>query len=135
MLNKHLISLLLLIVAMGFSALSSAADPNESFIQNVTVNAAAELIDQNPDIVILDVRTPVEYWYSHIENAVNINYYSFSFNSQLRQLDRNKTYIVHCHSGVRSGNTLPLMQEAGFNKIYHMNGGFSAWKSADLPTT
>lgn len=120
---------------MRFSTLSNAADPNESFIQNVTVNTAAELIEKDPDIVILDVRTPIEYWFSHIENAVNINYYSFSFKSKLGKLDRSKTYLVHCHSGVRSGNTIPMMQEAGIRNIYHMDGGFRAWTNADLPTT
>jgi len=83
----------------------------------------------------LDVRTPLEFRVSHIDNAININYYSLSFKEQLEKLDPTKTYLLHCQRGVRSGKTIPIMQEVGFTKIYHLNKGFKAWKSAELPTT
>lgn len=102
---------------------------------DVMPEEAAQLLKDNPDIVVLDVRTPVEFYVSHIENAININYYSFSFKSQIEQLDRSKTYILHCQTGVRSGKTIPIMTEAGFTSIYHLNDGFRAWKQANLPTT
>lgn len=102
---------------------------------DLTPQEAAQLLQENPDIVILDVRTPVEFYVSHIENAININYYSFSFKSKIKKLDPNKTYLVHCQTGVRSGKTIPIMVEAGFTRVYHLTDGFKAWKDASLPTT
>lgn len=121
-------------VLLSLSALSVADESADGFLKDLTAEAAAELIKENPDIVVLDVRTPVEFTLSHIENAININYYSFSFKSKLAKLDKSKTYIMHCQTGVRSGKTIPIMQKLGFSKIYHMNGGFSEWKKAKLPT-
>ena len=94
---------------------------------------AARLISENPDYIILDVRTPVEFKHSHIKNAININYYSFSFKESLEQLDKDKTYLVHCQSGVRSGKTMPMMISAGFKNLIHMDGGMKSWKQANLP--
>jgi len=124
---------LVAILLLGFSTLTHADGAQDTFVQDLTAESAAELMKENPDFVVLDVRTPLEFGLSHIENAININYYSFSFRSKIAKLDKTKTYILHCQTGVRSGKTIPIMQKAGFTKIYHMNGGFSEWKKAKLP--
>ncbi len=113
---------------------AASASDDEVFVQDVTPLEAAKLIEENPDYVILDVRTPIEYNHSKIENAININYYSFSFKKNIEKLDRDKTYIVHCQSGVRSGKTLPIMLRAGFKNIIHIDAGMKGWKQAKLPT-
>ena len=133
MINTSVKKYLFALVLFCFTALAGADETSELIVQDLTAEAAAELIKQNPDFVVLDVRTPLEYGLSHIENAININYYSFSFKAKLDKLDKNKTYILHCQTGVRSGKTIPIMKAAGFTKIYHMDGGFSEWKKAKLP--
>jgi len=134
-LQAALLLLLLITVATpSFAqAVSDSPKADDVVVQHVNASDAAKLINENPDYIILDVRTPLEYKYSQIENAININYYSLSFKESLEQLDKNKTYIVHCHSGVRSGKTLPIMLSAGFKHIIHMDGGMKAWKQAKLP--
>ena len=102
-------------------------------VQHVNPVEAAKLIEEHPDYVILDVRTPIEFKNSNIENAININYYSFSFKKNIAKLDKDKTYIVHCQSGVRSGKTMPIMLRAGFKNLIHMDGGMKGWKHAKLP--
>lgn len=129
----RLAALIVLLSALPFTA--SAQSDDQPAVIDLTPEEAQQLIAENPDIVILDVRTPVEFLVSHIENAVNVNYYSFSFRKKIKQLDRSKTYLVHCQTGVRSGKTLPIMLEAGFTNIYHLTDGFKAWSDADLPTT
>lgn len=126
---------LMSVLTLALSALAGADESIEPFLQDVSAKEAANLIEENSDIIILDVRTPLEFRVSHIENAININYYSFSFKEQLEKLDPTKTYLLHCQRGVRSGKTIPIMQESGFTKIYHLNKGFKAWTNADLPTT
>ena len=126
--------LLLSVFFMAVSSMTVADNVEEKFLLDVTVEEAAELIADNPDIVILDVRTPREFKRSHIENAINIDYHSFSFKSKIRKLDRDKTYLIHCQSGVRSGKTIPLLRIEGFNKVYHMGAGMRAWQEAGLPS-
>lgn len=127
---------LLAVVLMWGAGLSAQADDSaKATVIDVTPEQAQQLIAEVPELVVLDVRTPVEYLVSHIEDAVNVNYYSFSFRSKIAKLDPSKPYLVHCQTGVRSGKTIPIMLEAGFTQIYHLEDGFKAWSDADLPRT
>jgi len=89
-------------------------------VLHVTPAEAAQLIEQNADIKVLDVRTGWEYKRGHVEGAENLNYYSFSFKDSLNKLDKDTIWLIHCKSGVRSGRTIPLMKEAGFKSIIHI---------------
>ena len=104
-------------------------------VLHVTAVEAAQLLAQKPNIKVLDVRTGFEYKRGHIEGAVQINYYSFSFKDKLSTLDKEITWLVHCKSGVRSGKTLSLMKELGFKSIIHMDDGINGWRAAKLPET
>ena len=107
-------------------------------IENITPEEAYILIQENkdnPNFVILDVRTPEEFLGEYIENAVNLDYYSDTFRNDLDKLDKNKTYLIYCRSGRRSENALNIMKELDFREVYNMLGGVVKWKSEELPTT
>jgi len=107
-------------------------------IENITPEEAYILIQENkdnPNFVILDVRTPEEFLGEYIENAVNLDYYSDTFRNNLDKLDKNKTYLIYCRSGRRSENALNIMKELDFREVYNMLGGIIKWKSEGLPTT
>ncbi len=78
--------------------------------------------------VVIDVRTPEEYAEGRLfSDAILINFYDSDFKEQLDLLDKNQSYLIHCHSGARSGNTLSIMKELGFAKVYDLIGGKNAW--------
>ncbi len=107
-------------------------------IENITPKEAYIFIQENKDslnFVILDVRTSEEFLDEHIENAVNLDYYSNTFRNDLDKLDKNKTYLIYCRSGSRSGNSLNIMKGLDFREVYNMLGGITKWKSEGLPTT
>ncbi len=142
--NKAVLLVLAITIAVLFPLLkeaSSETDNPESkaqVIQNITPEEAHVLIQKNkdnPDLVILDVRTPEEFAEGHIENAVNLNYYSDTFREDLDKLDKDETYITHCRSGGRSGKTINMMKELGFKEAYNMTGGIAGWEEKGLPTT
>lgn len=81
----------------------------------------------NPDIVILDVRTPEEFNLGHIENAILIDYRSENFLSQLKKLEQSKTYLIYCRSGARSISTLEILKSLGYKNLYELNGGITQW--------
>jgi len=99
---------------------------SQNLYKSITVNQADSLIKAravNPDFVILDVTTPLEYSNGHLENSIMINYLSRQDRKKLWKLDKNKSYLIYCRSGVRS---LKAMKEAGkhtFNEVYNMLGG------------
>ena len=78
--------------------------------------------------VVIDIRTPEEVAQGTLFPAVkNINYYDPHFEEQVAQLDQNKTYLIYCRSGHRSGNALPLFKKHGL-KMYDLKGGYNAVK-------
>ncbi len=107
-------------------------------IENITPQEAFTLIqdnEDNPDFVILDVRTPEEFANGHIENAINLDYYSETFRDELNKLDKDKKYLIYCRSGNRSGKALTIMEELNFSEVYNMVGGIIEWEVEGLPTT
>jgi rhodanese-related sulfurtransferase len=82
----------------------------------------------NPDFVLLDVRTPGEYRKGHIQGAKLLDYYHRDFRNRLKTLDRHKTYLLYCRTGNRSGRTLAAMERLGFKAAAHLAGGVVAWQ-------
>ena len=74
---------------------------------------------QESGVVILDVRSAGEFYTGHIEGAINIDVEGMTFDGDIEQLDKNKTYAVYCHSGRRSGIAVGKMADAGFTKLFN----------------
>ena len=105
--------------------------------ENVTVQGAHSLIQNNTNnsnFVVLDVRTPEEFSDERIQGAVNLDYFNESFSAVLGILDKNKTYLIHCRSGTRSGFALEVMKELEFWEVYNMLGGIVQWKEEGFET-
>ncbi len=128
-----------LILASLFAAsLPQANDDVQDSVTAIEVNAAKEFVAQHDNAVIMDVRTPVEYEMSHITGSVNVNVQDESFEDMVVALDPNKTYIVHCTknpAGGRSSRALETLKNLGFQHLYSLEGGYVAWKDAELPLT
>jgi rhodanese-related sulfurtransferase/peroxiredoxin len=89
----------------------------------------------DPGWVTLDVRTPAEFTAGHVPDATNLDFYDARFRDQLAKLDKDKSYVVYCHTGNRSGQATTLMHSLGFKHVYDVQGGIAAWEQAGLPVT
>ena len=88
------------------------------------------------NIEVIDVRTPEEYSDGHIKDSVNADIKNTDqFTKFLATLDKKKTYLVYCRSGVRAGEAMKLMTEKGFTRITNLSGGVLSWQAADYPLT
>jgi len=89
----------------------------------------------NSGFIVLDVRTPEEFAQGHLpeKTPLNLDFYAEDFREQLAQLDRDKTYLVYCRTGNRSGKTVEMMKGLGFRRVYDLKGGIVTWQSAGLP--
>ena len=85
------------------------------------------------NFTIIDVRTPEEYAAGHIPAAINRDYKSPTFKDDIAKFDRSKIYLVYCASGGRSASARDMMIELGFQQIYNMSGGITAWIAQGLP--
>lgn len=124
-----LLGLLLLAATHGLVA--------SQMVTTISPKNAATLITQqkgNPAFVILDIRTPSEYSKGHLAKSILIDYYSKSFAHRLNKLDKNKTYLVYCRSGNRSGRALSIFKSMGFKNVYNMDQGINGWRRAGYST-
>ncbi len=137
---KTIIILLLSVSLLGGAVLANGCPGTkqpDQIIKDITPQEAFSLIQEKqdtPDFVIIDVRTPEEFAKGHIEGAINIDFYSQTFRDELNIIDKNKTYLIYCRSGVRSGSARDIMEEINFKEVYNMTGGITQWEAEGLPT-
>ena len=87
------------------------------------------------DGIIIDVRTPEEFYAGHIKEATNIDFYDDEFLAKLKIVRKDIPIYVYCKSGGRSSVAARKMEELGFSKVYNLHGGISAWRYANYKTT
>jgi rhodanese-related sulfurtransferase len=101
-------------------------------LTNITAAASLELLAAHagdPNFAVIDVRTAGEFASRHIKSAVNIDYYSATFESAINALDKRKTYLVYCGSGTRSTQAMVVIRPLGFACVYNMIGGLNVFNS------
>jgi len=106
--------------------LSCNAQKTET-LQKIDVKTFKKAVSKEK-VQLVDVRTPREYRQDHVENAININYFSDNFKTKFQKLDKNKPVYIYCRSGVRSGKASKILVKLGFKKIFDLKGGFLAYK-------
>lgn len=93
--------------------------------------ATVARIQQQEDVILLDVREPWEHDAVHIADTLLI-----PMNEVPQQLDAiptDKTVIVYCRSGNRSGQITNFLRQQGYERVHNMRGGMIAWERARYP--
>ena len=123
-----IIPLVLIFVSAGFP--SNNITSNSEPVCNLT---AKEYVNVDKDeAIILDVRTQREYDSGHLEGAVLIDIYKSNFGSEIRKLDREKTYFVYCKVGARSSSAVKYMIQSGFKDACNLEGGIIQLSNAGV---
>ena len=135
MINKYtaaIIAILLLII--GLSGGCAADPPDESARENANGAAgpiivsgaeARELLENNDNAVLLDVRNQNEFDRGHIDGAILIPVDQLK--SRLSELpDQNAVIIVYCRAGSRSATASATLAENGYTNVYDL-GGMDNW--------
>jgi rhodanese-related sulfurtransferase len=127
---KKLGVLICLFVAMSFSTSCIDTKTEDTEVKLVTAEEMQSILEAE-DVQLVDVRTPKEFEEIRIANAQNIDYNSPTFDEDINKLDKNKPVILYCRSGVRSAKCGKKLKDAGFKKVYDLEGGISKWKHSD----
>ncbi len=83
---------------------------------------------QLDNVQLVDVRTPKEFKEGYIDNAQNIDFFSSTFNEDIKKLNKKQPVLIYCRSGGRSAKFAKKLIEAGFVKVYDLDGGMIKWK-------
>lgn len=92
----------------------------ERSIPEITFSQLLEWQQHNKSFELLDVRTPRERQHQHL-GGIHIPLDQLP--SKLQQLNPQKTWIVYCHSGIRSATATQWLLEHGYTQVYNLKGG------------
>jgi glyoxylase-like metal-dependent hydrolase (beta-lactamase superfamily II)/rhodanese-related sulfurtransferase len=99
-------------------------------VDQVVSISAGELSDimTQEKVNVLDVRKKSEYQSEHVVDAENA---PLDFiNDSMAQIDKNKTYYVHCAGGYRSMIFASILRARGYDNLIEVKGGFKAMKES-----
>ena len=82
---------------------------------------------QNTEHILVDVRTIEEYESGHIQDAVNFDFYSESFQKEILSIDKRSSIILYCRTQNRSIKTANYLKENGYKEITVLEGGITSW--------
>lgn len=104
----------------------------DSIIQTVGV-AEAQALLQQPNTLVLDVRTPGEFETAHIDGAVNIPV--DQLDPHLREIVSNAggTMVLVCQSGGRAEQAATKLSRHGKQDVVLLAGGMNAWQETGAP--
>jgi rhodanese-related sulfurtransferase len=100
---------------------------------NVLDVAQFEQMLADPNVVLIDVRTPQEFAEGHIKGTLNIDFYGDNFESEIHAINQSKTILVYCKSGNRSGKAASILAKNNFKIVYDLSGGISSWMASGKP--
>ncbi|MFL0352208.1 rhodanese-like domain-containing protein [Xanthomarina sp. GH4-25] len=125
---KHILLNLSLFLLILFTGCKNSEQTN---VNLVTVEEMETILEMD-GVQLIDVRTPEEFSEGFIEGAQNIDFYSDTFDQDILKLDKTKPVVLYCKSGGRSAKCSEKLIEAGFIKVYDLDGGITQWKHNGL---
>ncbi len=91
---------------------------------DVSPEEVKQALDRHDDLVLLDVREPMEVLINRLPGALHVPLAELP--DRLRNLDSTRQHVVYCHHGVRSVRAVELLRGAGF-RARNLKGGITAW--------
>ncbi|OUR77394.1 sulfurtransferase [Colwellia psychrerythraea] len=124
-LAKKIASAIVLTLALTTTWQVSAKDISQTQLQQIMKN--------DKQVVLLDVRTVEEFEEAHIPNAINIPHKELE--ARLAELSgaKNTQVVIYCRSGRRAEVARQVLVKSGFNQLDHLSGDFNEWSSNNLP--
>ncbi len=96
-------------------------------IRSISADELATIM-KNENVNVLDVRKSSEFESEHIIDAENA---PLDFiNDSMLQVDKDKTYYVHCAGGYRSMIFNSILRARGYDKLVDVKGGFKSMKES-----
>lgn len=111
----------------GFPAWEASGEAKDLII-TVEADELAMDLPHDPNLVILDVRKPIEYADGHIKNAINITLGDMMDPGKIADLEDHFNLYVHCQGGYRSIIACSIMKREGIHNLRNVEGGFAKMK-------
>lgn len=102
-------------------------------IESISVTELYDLHQKTGKIALIDVREVDEFAEISTPLAENFPMSHLDIESIRRKYEQSAPLYVICKSGGRSMRVAGALVQAGFKKVYNVDGGMMAWDDAELP--
>lgn len=121
-----------------FAALVADALPR---VREVMPWDVEEMLETNPDLMIIDIREEDEYAVGHIQNSLLVprgileTACDWGYAETIPELAkaRDKSIVLVCRSGNRTALAALTMELMGYQEVYSMKTGIRGWNDYELP--
>lgn len=120
-------TLLTLIIATFYFTNTFSQSPSKI----IHANELAAILDGG--LLIIDVRTDLEFKQGYIPGAVNIDIQRKDFQTQFENYDKYGPIYIYCSNGYRSMKAAEILISNGFTDVYSLDGGMIQWQRAKKP--
>lgn len=101
-----------------------------SAFQHLSINQLLQMQESTADLQVVDIRDTASFEAGHIANSFNLNNENISH--FIAEADMDKPLIVVCYHGISSQSAAGYLNEQGFDNVYSLDGGYSAWHQANI---
>ena len=119
--------LVVLVISILLWSCSEKKTTNTKVIEDINSEKFYQLLQNEKNGILIDVRTPEETSQGHIKDATLIDYYSDNFTQKLDFVRKDVPIFVYCRSGGRSSSAAKKMEKMGFTKVFNLIGGIASW--------
>ncbi len=85
----------------------------------------------DPNLVVVDVRKPVEFAEGHLPNAINIPLNEMTDPGSMANIEDHHNLYIHCASGYRSIIAASLLKRQGIHNLRNIAGGWNKIKEQE----
>ena len=133
-----LVRVLFVLVAVlaGAQGLAAQAKPGKAVAveggeyREVTIAELQAMLEEK-DFPLINVHMPFEGDLPRTDGTIPFDHIT----EHLDQLpaDKNARIVLYCRSGSMSNEAAAALVKLGYTNVYHLGGGFRAWRAAGLP--
>jgi rhodanese-related sulfurtransferase len=124
--DRFAIALVAIVATAAF-----AADPEPAEAPSISAASLHARRQAGTAPIVIDVRTPEEYASGHIPGAVNVPFDQVA--QRIAEVDGSHGVVLYCMVGPRARKGESALLAAGYEKVFHLEGGLAAWQAAGLP--
>ena len=94
--------------------------------QNLSLNEIKEIIRNDENVILIDVRSRQEFLEGHVNGSINIPLYELEQCCERKLIDKNSIIITYCQCGARSKKAIVILKKHGYKNVYHLKDGLDS---------
>ena len=124
-----------ILVAQDASATNRLIDEAKKEVGEITPKALYEMIDDDEDFILLDVREGRQKYSGGIyaDEHLSISRGNLEFEVPRKIKDKNAFIVTYCLAGSRSALAAQTLKKLGYKNVRSLEGGLKAWAKARNP--